>query len=83
MTEIALIMPMAGRGSRFRVRGYPVPKPLVDLFGRPFFEWAVESVRRVLHVQEMVFVVLREHIDLFAIDEAIDRAPGRGVAAAV
>jgi dTDP-glucose pyrophosphorylase len=71
MTEIALIMPMAGRGSRFRVRGYPVPKPLVDLFGRPFFEWAVESVRRVLHVQEMVFVVLREHIDLFAIDEAI------------
>ncbi|WP_277317027.1 NTP transferase domain-containing protein [Sphingomonas sp. AOB5] len=64
-------MPMAGRGSRFARNGVAIPKPLIDLAGKPFFWWAVESVRRRTSLRELLFVVLREHIAAHAIDAAI------------
>lgn len=69
--DVALVMPMAGRGSRFRQGGRATPKPLIDLFGRPFFWWATESVTRAAAVRELVFVVLAEHVDAFGIDARI------------
>ncbi len=71
MSDIALVMPMAGRGSRFATLGFNEPKPLIDLKGRPFFWWATESVRRALPVREMVFVVLAEHCEQFNIHKRI------------
>lgn len=71
MTAVSLIMPMAGRGSRFAKEGAVLPKPLIELAGRPFFWWAAESARRALCVAEMVFVVLEEHRAAFGIDERI------------
>lgn len=70
-TRLALVMPMAGRGSRFAQAGIMVPKPLVELEGRPFFWWAAESVRRRTPVGEMVFVVLQEHCRAYDIDARI------------
>lgn len=71
MPTLSLVMPMAGRGSRFARAGHTLPKPLVDLFGRPFYWWATESVSRVAPVGEIVFVVLREHCESFGIDALI------------
>jgi NDP-sugar pyrophosphorylase family protein len=69
--DVALVMPMAGRGSRFAGAGEAMPKPLIELNGKPFFWWAAESVRRSVGVREMVCVVLAEHIDAYAIDARI------------
>jgi dTDP-glucose pyrophosphorylase len=69
--ELALIIPAAGRGSRFAKNGIAEPKPLIDLEGRPFFWWATESVRRTVKLRQIVFVVLQEHIESFAIDQRI------------
>jgi len=63
-------MPMAGRGTRF-AGAEARPKPLIQLDGKPFFWWAVESVRRLGPIGEMVFVVLAKHIEHFAIDQRI------------
>lgn len=71
MHDIALVMPMAGAGTRFQRSGVVTPKPLVDLWGRPLFYWATESVLRAIAVRELIFVVLGEHIDRFRIDAAI------------
>jgi NDP-sugar pyrophosphorylase family protein len=62
---------MAGRGSRFARQGVAVPKPLVELAGKPFFWWAAESVRRQASVAESVFVVLEEHVAADGIDARI------------
>jgi len=70
-SAITLVMPMAGRGSRFAKQGIKEPKPLIPLWGRPFFWWATESVKRRVDVAELVYVVLQEHIDEFHIDEII------------
>lgn len=71
MATITMVMPMAGRGSRFSRKGEDRPKPLIDLAGRPFFWWATESLRRSAPVGEMVYVVLEEHIRDHGIDRAI------------
>ena len=69
--DIALVMPMAGQGSRFQRTGQLTPKPLVDLWGRPLFWWATESVLRSIAVRELVFVVLADHVERFGIDVTI------------
>ncbi len=69
--DVALIIPAAGRGSRFTKQGITNPKPLIDLHGKPFFWWATQSVLRSVTVRQLIFVVLREHIDTFQIDQRI------------
>lgn len=71
MDGMSLIMPMAGRGTRFQRNGYAVPKPLIELFGRPLFHWSVESLAQAFPLRETVFVVLAEHVRQFEIDERI------------
>lgn len=71
MTGYALVMPIAGLGSRFAEGGATLPKPLQNLWGRPFFWWAAESARRVFAPVELMFVVLREHVEHFAMCERI------------
>ena len=76
MSGVHLVMPMAGRGSRFSEAGFDLPKPLLLLEGQPFFWWAAESLRRAVTVHTMTFVVLAEHVELHGIDHAIrDRYP--------
>lgn len=71
MNRFQLIMPMAGRGSRFAREGIRQPKPLVPLEGMPFFWWAVESVRRAAAIERMIFVVLQEHVAEWKLDRCI------------
>lgn len=73
MKKVHLIMPMAGKGSRFEKEGFNLPKPLIKIHGKPFFYWAVQSVLQSMCVNDITFVVLREHIDIFNIDEEIHR----------
>ena len=44
MSKLHLILPMAGRGSRFFKNGFVCPKPLIEINGKPFFYWAARSV---------------------------------------
>ncbi|MEA5050207.1 MAG: NTP transferase domain-containing protein [Oscillospiraceae bacterium] len=66
-----LIMPMGGSGSRFSALGFDVPKPLIDIQGRPFFYWAARSIEKYAPLRSLTFVVLREHIERYGIDRKI------------
>jgi NDP-sugar pyrophosphorylase family protein len=68
---LSLVMPMAGRGSRFASDGHVMPKPLIDLGGKPFFWWAIESIARHTPLRELVAVVLRAHIEQHDIEARI------------
>lgn len=68
MKKVHLIMPMGGGGTRFGNHGFEVPKPLILLQGKPFFYWATQSVIKYMDVQDIIFVVLQEHIDKYSID---------------
>jgi len=53
---VQILIPMAGAGSRFKEKGYQLPKPLIDVNGRPM-------ITRVIHnlgaSNDFVFVVQR------------------------
>ena len=40
--KIHLIMPMAGAGSRFAKMGFELPKPLIEIQGKPFLYWSTK-----------------------------------------
>lgn len=58
-----LIMPMGGAGSRFFKNGFMIPKPIIEIEGKPFFYWAVRSVEKFVDLQDITFVALKEHIE--------------------
>lgn len=62
MSDLTIVVPMAGHGSRFRDAGYARPKPLIDVRGRPMYAWAVDSLPLGL-AAKLVFVCLEEHLD--------------------
>ncbi|MBR6329425.1 MAG: NTP transferase domain-containing protein [Lachnospiraceae bacterium] len=68
---IHLIQPMGGGGTRFGNKGFNVPKPLIMLQGRPFFYWAVRSVTKFMEPLDITFVVLKDHVERFNIDDRI------------
>ena len=69
--KINLVMPMAGAGSRFRQGGYEVPKPLIELDGKPFFWHSAMSCLECFSPETISFVVLKEHVEGYSIDKRI------------
>ena len=64
MSTLQIVIPMAGRGSRFANAGYTTPKPLIPLGGRPMIEWVIENIRpRPPH--RFIFLCLAEHLQTY------------------
>jgi NDP-sugar pyrophosphorylase family protein len=40
-----IVIPMAGAGSRFVDAGYTVPKPFIDVLGKPMIYHVLENLR--------------------------------------
>src|SRR3954471_10466547 len=57
-----IIIPMAGRGSRFADAGYTTPKPLIPVGGRAMIEWIIENIRPA-RPHRFVFLCLAEHLE--------------------
>ncbi len=62
------LIPIAGKGKRFKNAGYELPKPLIDIYGKPMFVRAVESLPKA---DKIIFVCLKQHIKKFKIDKII------------
>lgn len=66
-----IIIPMAGRGSRFAQSSYNHPKPLIDVLGRPMFTWALKSISNIEY-SELIFIALKEHEHIYNVTQLID-----------
>ena len=63
-----IILPMAGRGSRFEGHGYERPKPLILVNGVPMFITSLASIKGIVY-SELVIVALKQHEELFGISK--------------
>ena len=63
-----IVLPMAGRGSRFEGHGYERPKPLILVNGVPMFITSLASIEGIEH-SELVIVALKEHEELYGISK--------------
>ncbi len=84
--DLNIVIPMAGRGSRFTSAGYTTPKPLIPVHGVPMVKAVVHNITpkrdsdgkpiRCHHI----FLVLQEHIEKYGIDIQLQRlVPGSSV----
>jgi choline kinase len=65
-----ILVLMAGRGQRFRDKGYEKPKPLIEVNGKTILQWTTESCPYINHngkgqseYIKLHFAVLQEHLD--------------------
>lgn len=63
-----LLLPMAGRGSRFEQEGYSVPKPLIEVNNLPMI---IQAVNCLPQSDNNVFMCLEDHIEDFGIDSKL------------
>jgi len=59
-----IVIPMAGRGSRFEAAGFTFPKPLIDVSHKPMIQVVVENLN---FDGRHIFVVLKEHVEKYAL----------------
>lgn len=55
-----IIIPMAGKGSRFFKEGYKLPKYMIDVKGKTLLEYSLESLPLDL-ADEIIIICLEEH----------------------
>src|SRR5262245_1821918 len=63
-----IVVPMAGRGSRFRDVGYELPKPLIAVHGVPMIRLVIGNMAP-LRPHRFVFLVLEEHLARYGVDQ--------------
>lgn len=71
-----IVVPMAGRGSRFANAGYTLPKPLIPVHGKPMIEVVTNNIRPNRE-HRFVYICLQEHIERYDLVNELNRiAPG-------
>lgn len=66
--DTVLVLPMAGRGSRFSECGYDVPKPLLDVDGKPMIVKAVDCLPKI---NKKIFICSQEHITKYKLPQTL------------
>lgn len=71
-----IVIPMAGRGSRFAQAGYEMPKPLIDVFGHPMIEYVTRNITPKCE-HRFIYICQEEHLNKYGLAEELRRmAPG-------
>jgi len=60
--KLNVVIPMAGKGSRFANAGYTFPKPLIEVWGKPMIQLVVENLNIDANY---TFIVQKEHYEKY------------------
>jgi dTDP-glucose pyrophosphorylase len=70
MSNLQIVLPMAGQGQRFTDAGYALPKPLLPVAGVPM---VVRAVMDLPQATRVILLVRTEHIQRFGLDREVLR----------
>jgi len=70
-----IVMPMAGRGSRFNGSNYTAPKPLINVLDKPMFVHSLASINNI-EFDQLIIVALKEHDNNFNLNGLIKKYLG-------
>lgn len=66
-----IVIPMAGRGSRFAVAGYTTPKPLIKINDKPMIQLVTENLTPSIK-HRFIFIVLKEHLKKYDLNNLLN-----------
>lgn len=68
-SDLNVLIPMAGQGSRFASAGYTFPKPLIEVHGKPMIQLIVEN----LNIEaNYIFICLKEHYEKYSLQHLLN-----------
>lgn len=67
-----IVIPMAGRGSRFADAGYVNPKPLIDIYGHPMIEYVTKNITPECE-HRFIYICQEEHLEKYNLDTELRR----------
>lgn len=71
-----IVIPMAGRGSRFAKEGWQLPKPLIDVHGKPMIACVSDNIRPNCS-HRFIYLCLQEHLDTYDLERTLAQiSPG-------
>lgn len=65
-----IVIPMAGRGSRFAEAGYKDPKPLISVCGKPMIQVVVENLTPQC-AHRFIFICQNQHIKDYGLEQKL------------
>lgn len=65
-----IVVPMAGRGSRFSEVGYDMPKPLIDINGHPMVEFVTNNIKPSCE-HRFIYICQQEHIEKYGLADKL------------
>ena len=65
---MTLLLPMAGAGSRFKMVGYDIPKPMLPIQNKPM---VVQAIDCLPPCRKNVFVCLKDHLENYPIKDIL------------
>ena len=71
MRTLHIVMPMAGRGSRFANAGFSTPKPLIEVDGMPMFRKALSSFDAIEAPKRYTIIIRKEHDAKYGLSEEL------------
>ncbi|MHB1316570.1 MAG: glycosyltransferase family 2 protein [Minisyncoccota bacterium] len=70
---INIVIPMAGKGSRFQEAGYTFPKPLIDIKDRTMIEVVIDNLKPSQEYR-FIFIAQKEHCEKYDVYNVLKRA---------
>jgi NDP-sugar pyrophosphorylase family protein len=67
---MTIVIPMAGEGQRFKDAGYELPKPLIDVCGKPMIERVLENLNMD---GRYIFFTRKEHEEKFGLSTLLKK----------
>lgn len=70
-----IVIPMAGKGSRFHDAGYAFPKPLIDINGETMIEVVIKNLKPQCD-HRFIFICQKEHYEKYDLHNVLKNATG-------
>ena len=68
---LKIILPLAGSSDLFQKAGFPYPKPLIEINGKPMIEWVIASTKTLDVLSEIIFIIKEEDSNLYHLDNTL------------
>ncbi len=68
-----IVIPMAGRGSRFQEAGYAFPKPLIDINGKTMIEVVINNLKPKTD-HKFIFICQKDHYEKYDLHNILKNA---------
>ncbi|MFV8270506.1 glycosyltransferase family 2 protein [Flavobacterium sp. GT2N3] len=68
---LKIIIPLAGSSEIFQKAGFPYPKPLIEIKGKPMIEWVIERTKSITIPNQIIFIIKEEDAAKYHLDNTL------------